>query len=270
MMLSLTTRVILSLSQPVLCLLFVMLSVIAAQLALSVFHKCAAKYKLEFHNEVAGIVFGGVSLIYSLVLAFVIIAVWDDYTDLQKIIEAEADKLNNIISQTDALPDSIRKNVKQTIYNYCDEVINNEWQMDDKIKAVEKPNAMRDLRQRLLTTDTENKIQQNVLTVLDGDLNTLSDLRRERLNRSHSQVPDMVWFILDAGSLIVVIFFFFLSVPSLKLKRIYLSFLVSFVAMCMFLVYTLDHPFNDKDGVSNQLYQDIQTQLNDFSNLPAG
>ncbi len=269
-MLSLSTNVMFSLPQPMLCLLFITLSVITSQLALSVFHKCAAKYKLEFHNEVAGIVFGGVSLIYSLVLAFVIVAVWDDYTDLQKIIETEADKLNNIITQTDALPDSIKTNVKQTIYNYCDQVINNEWQMNDRIKAVEKPNAMRGLRQQLLTTDTENKIQQNVLAVIDADLNTLSDLHRERLNHSHSQVPDMVWFILDAGSIMVILFFFFLSVPSLKLKRIYLSFLVSFVAMCMFLVYTLDHPFNDQNGVSNQLYQDIQIQLKSINNIPPG
>jgi len=32
--------------------------------------------------------------------------------------------------------------------------------------------------------------------------------------------------------------------------------------MCMFLVYTLDHPFDDENGISNRLYKDIQVELN--------
>lgn len=270
MILSFQSGIATAVPQSVLCILFVSASVIVSQAVLTGFHAWAKKKKLEFHNEVAGIVFGGISLIYSLVLAFVIVAVWDNYTDLEKTIETEADKLNNIISRTDALPCNIRANVKQTIYNYCDEVINNEWRMNGKTKAIEKPNIIRDLRQQLLTTQTGERIQQNILAVIDDNLDTVGDLRRERLSHSHSQIPNMVWFILDAGTIILVIFFFFLSVPSLRLKRIYLSFLVSCMAMCMFLVYTLDHPFNDKNGISSQLFRDIQKELKSFTLPPPG
>ncbi|HEX5153415.1 MAG TPA: DUF4239 domain-containing protein [Parafilimonas sp.] len=266
MVLSLSSEIAISVPQYVACILFVTASVIASQLALTLFNKWAARYKLEFHNEVAAIVFGGISLIYSLVLAFVIVAVWDDYTDLEKTIEAEADKLNAIIEHTEALPDSIQASIKQTIYSYCDEVVNNEWQMSAKTKVVEKPNTMRGLRRQLLITDVEDKKEQNVLAVIDNNLSTLDDLRRDRLNHSHSQVPSMVWFILDTGSIMMIVFFFFLSMPSLKLKRIYLSFLVGCMAMCMFLVYTLDHPFNCKNGVSSELYQDIQNELKSLGN----
>ena len=159
----------------------------------------------------------------------------------------------------------MRANVEQAIYSYCNEVINNEWQMDAKTRIINKPNAIRNLRGRLLTTSVENKKEQNVLAVMDAQLNALDDLRRDRLNHGHSQVPSMVWFILDAGSIMVVAFFFFLSVPSLKLKRIYLTFLVSSMAMCMFLVYTLDHPFSCKSGISSGLYQNLQHQIKNMS-----
>src|SRR5690349_6782039 len=100
MILSLSSAIKITIPQPVVCLLFVAVAVIVSQLALTAFHKWAEKCKLGFHNEVAGIVFGGISLIYSLVLAFVIVAVWDDYTDLEKTIEEEADKLNSILIHT--------------------------------------------------------------------------------------------------------------------------------------------------------------------------
>lgn len=261
MTLSLSSAMAIKFSQPAACLLFIMASVIVSQLALTGFHKWAAKYKLAFHNEVAGIVFGGISLIHSLVLAFVIVAVWDDYTDLEKTIETETDKLNNIIVHADLLPDDIKANISNAIFYYCNEVTGSEWQVCDKSRLIAKPNTMRSLRKQLLITSTDNRIQKNVLSVIDADLNTLGDLRRERLHHSHSQVPDMVWFILDAGSIMLIVFFFFLSVPSLRLKRIYLGFLVSCMAMCMFLVHTLDHPFNSKNSTGYQLFKDVKMQL---------
>lgn len=252
-----------SFSQVILCVLFVAVTVIIAQLALSVFNRWATKKQLEYSNEVASIVFGSISLIYSLILAFIIVAVWDDYTDLNKTIEAEADKLNSVMSHSASLPDSLKKNLNRAIYNYCNEVINNEWQMNTT-KTFHQSVNISNLREQILTTEPQTKMQENIFAVLDADLNTISDLRRERLSHSHSQIPDIVWLILDAGSIMMVIFFFFLKTPSLKLQRIYLSFLASCIAMCMFLVYTLDHPFNDKAGISNQLYQNIQTELKQY------
>lgn len=265
-MLSLSSALTVSIPQPVICLLFVISCVVTSQIALTAFHKWAASFKIEFHNETAAIVFGGISLIYSLVLAFVIVAVWDDYTDLEKTIEAEADKLYAIVEHTEALPDSIRSNIQQTICGYCSEVVNSEWQMSAKARVVEKPNAMRGLRNRLLSIDITGKKERNVLAAIDSDLSTLEDLRRSRLNHAHSQVPSMVWLILDAGAVMMVMFFFFLGMPSLRLKRIYLSFLVSCMAMCMFLVYTLDHPFSCQSGLNGQLYQDVQAQLKNLDN----
>ncbi len=260
-MLSLSSGVTLSLPQPVFCLLFIMLSVVTSQLALTAFHKYAVKYKLPFHNEVAGLVFGGISLVYSLLLAFVIVAVWDDYTDLQKNIETEADELNAVVAHTEDLPDSIKANVRQSVYNYCNEVVNNEWEMNSKNKSVQRPNAIRSLRLQLLSANIENKKQEKVLAAINNKLEDLDNLRRERLSHSHSQIPQMVWFSLITGSTMMVLFFFFLNVPSLQLKRIFLGFLVSCMAMCMFLVYSLDHPFNNTSGVSVQSLQDLQTEL---------
>ena len=242
------------------CLLFVAAAVLSSQLALTGFQRWAGKHKLGFHNEVASVVFGCISLIYSLVLAFVVVAVWDDYNDLSKTIEEEADKLNSILAHTSSLSRDIQLNFDTAISNYCGRVVDEEWQM--KGEDQQQPSAIPCLRKFLLTRPPRNEIEKNIFPVVDDDLSKISDLRRQRLGHSHSQMPYMVWFVLDGGTILLVLFFFFLSVPSLRLKRIYLAFLVGCVAMCMFLVYMLDHPFDDENGISNRLYRNIKAELN--------
>ncbi len=247
----------------ILCVLFVIVSVIVSQIALTVFNTWAIKHKLQFANETANNVFGVISLIYSLILAFVIIAVWNDYNDLEKTIETEADKLNTIIAHIDSLPDSLKTNITSSIYNYCNNVINHEWEMRGA-ENFERPSAIPALRKLLRTTVPLNQLQANIFNVIDTELSNISDLRRERESHSHSQIPPIVWFVLCMGSIMLVVFFFFFNIPTIRLKRIYLSFLVSYMAMCMFLLYILDHPFNAGTGLSNKPYYDIQLELKDY------
>ena len=249
-----------SLSQNTMCVLFIAASVLVSQLLLSAFNAWVRWQKLEFHNEVANTVFGTIGLMYSLILAFVIVAVWDDYKELNKTINAEADKLNNIIVNIVSLPDSIKNDVSKSILIYCNEVITEEWQMK-KENFFSQSKTIPLLRQEILTIDSQDHIQQNVLSAINTDLSEIADLRRERIRHSYSQVPGMVWNILNVGSIMLITFFFFLQVPSQKLKRIYLGFLVTCMAMCMFLVYMLDHPFNSNGSISKLPYQTIESLL---------
>jgi len=214
-------------------------------------------------NEVAGIMFGGISLIYSLVLAFVIVAVWGNYEDLGKTIETESDKLNGIMAHTATLPDSIKKPLSMALYNYCDQVIKEEWRMKKEIED-DQPSAIPNLRMMLLKLDPADKVQAGIFTVIDTDLSAISDLRRDRLSHSRSQVPAMVWLVLKIGSIMLVVFSYFFVVPSQLLKRIYLFFLTSFIGLCMFLLYALDRPFDGPSAISFRPYQNIMLEIKQF------
>ena len=243
---------------PAACALFTAGIVILSQVGLWLFHRWPAHVWLAQSNEVAGMVFGAIGIIYSLILAFVIVAVWEDYNNLNKAIQTETDKLNSILAHSSALPDSLRQVVGKSIYNYCDQVIEQEWHMQQT--HVNHPSAIPLLRQELLTVSSENEAQARVFNVIDQDLSSISDQRRNRLLHTHSQMPDLIWYVLKAGTILLILFAYFLQVPSLKLKRIYLGFLVTAISMCMFLIYALDHPFDQQQGVSCEAYRTVQEE----------
>ena len=244
------------------CILFTIAMVLIAQAGLWLFSLGVRHTKLEQSNEVAGIVFSAVALLYSLILAFVIVAVWEDYNDLNKTIEAETDKLNSILAHTGNLPDNLKEIVGKSIFDYCDQVVNKEWQMQQT--KTEYPSAIPVLRQQLLNIQPDNEMQKRVFDVVDEDLSSVSDLHRERLAHTRSQMPQLIWQILKAGTIILILFSYFLQVSSVKLKRLYLAFLVTSISMCMFLVYSLDHPFDAQEGVSNQPYRNVQQEIKTY------
>jgi len=244
------------------CLFLVVLFVLFSQAGLYVFNLIKLRPQKQ-GNEVAGIMFGGISLIYSLVLAFVIVAVWGNYEDLNNTIENETDKINNIMAHTATLPDSLKKPLSTALYNYCDQVVTEEWRMKEAVED-DQPSAIPNLRMMLLRLHPTDKVQQGIFNVIDNDLSAISDLRRSRLSHNRSQVPAVVWLILKIGSVMLVIFSYFFIVPSLLLKRIYLFFLTSFIGMCMFLLYTLDHPYDGSSAISFRPYQNIMTELKQY------
>jgi hypothetical protein len=253
----------------IICMAFVTAIIVLSQLGLYVFNKWNKHAKLQPSNEVAGIMFGAISLIYSLILAFVIVAVWEDYEDLERTIQSEADKMNSIIAHTSTMPDSVRNPIYNSLYTYCDRVIKNEWQMDSD-SLNNQASAIPCLRLMLLTQQPESDLQRNVFASIDNDLNQVTELRRNRLTHNHSQIPDLVWLILQSGTVILIVFSYFFEVSSLKLKRIYLSFLAGCLAMCLFLVLSLDHPFDKRMQLSKAPFMEIQQALKKDNRLVCG
>ena len=243
------------------CTMYVLLFVAGAQAGLLLFEAIRKKTgNLLQSNETAGLIFGAISLLYSLLLAFVIVAVWTDYEELNDTIEKEADKLNNILSHSSTLPDTLKQPMFNAISGYCNLVVTKEWQMrqdEDRIR----PSAIPSLRILLLRTEPVNKLQDGIFSVIDDDLSDVSDFRRERLDHTRSHVPGIVWLILKAGSIVMIVFSYFLDVPSIRLKRVYLFFLSSMMAMSLFLVDVLDHPFTGSVAVSKRPYENILHEL---------
>ncbi|MFD1140973.1 DUF4239 domain-containing protein [Larkinella insperata] len=240
----------------VLCLLFVVMVALISLAGLHLHHLYVETKTSAQNNEVVGIIFGAVSLIYSLILAFVILAVWQDYDELRKTIASEADRLNSILAHSATLPQPIQQPIKAALTSYCNQVVAQEWSTLHP-SQLHRPSAIPDLRLMLLQLQPQTKLEENIYAVLDEDLSCVSDLRRSRLSFNQSHVPDLVWFILNTGSIMLIIFYYFLNVPSMKLKRFYLTFLSGYIAMCMFLVYRLDRPFAGREQISSKPYLTI-------------
>lgn len=240
--------------------LFVLCATIAANVGLYIFNRLCGTAAREENNTVAGIFFATISVLYSLILAFVIMAEWDDYNGLDRTIASENDKLNSILAHSSYLPDSVKATVAHALSQYCEQVVNQEWTMQERT-AIDHPSAIPALRNMLLTSSPADKIQENVLRVMDEDLSAISDLRRDRLSHTRSQLPPLVWSILEAGAILLIVFCYFFKATSGRLHKVYISLFVCLLFMCLSIVYNLDHPFASGSGLGTTPYQRLLLEL---------
>lgn len=234
----------------------VLLLVVLSHVGLYFFDRWCKQRNISHDNEVAGIIFGVVSLIYSLLVAFVIVAVWENYEDLNRTIEKEADQLNAVLIHSAILPDSLRMPIMISVKEYCQKIVKDEWGAADN-EGHFRQSAIPNLRQLLFKVQSSGKAEDNILNLLDDKLSDITTLRRERLVHIRSYVPQLVWLVLIISSIMIILFSYFLYMDSQHLRKILLSFLWTIVGMSLFLVYMLDHPFIGSSQVSKAPYEAI-------------
>src|SRR4029078_2782910 len=89
-------RDLLALSTPVLVLLIVGGSALLAVLATLLVRRVVSNEVHSANNEVAGFIFSAVGAIYGVLLAFMVLVVWQSFDEAQVTVEQEANTLVNV------------------------------------------------------------------------------------------------------------------------------------------------------------------------------
>jgi hypothetical protein len=87
--------------------------------------KISGLERLKLNNEVAGFKFAVVGLFYGVLLAFVVIAVWDEYRNTETAVRNEAKALVDLHRVTVALPLEAGIKIRQLLFTYTDHVRTN-------------------------------------------------------------------------------------------------------------------------------------------------
>src|SRR5215210_2496908 len=87
------------------------------------------------HNEVAGFIYAALGVIYAVLLALVVIAVWEEYGRARVTVESEANALAEIFWLAHQLPDPERHHLQELARSYAEEVVEEEWPLMEQGRA---------------------------------------------------------------------------------------------------------------------------------------
>lgn len=206
---------------------------------------------LSLNNEVAGFKFAVVGVMYAVLLAFVVIAVWEDYRDTEAAVRNEAKAIVDLHQVASALPDPGGSSIRRHLIAYAKQVRHAEWHAMAHGEA--SPAAARHLEHltRALFDDRPQEIQdlalyQHALRLLT----VINDNRNERLDSSDGSVPAVLWLVMLAGGLITLGYPSFFGTSSLTAQILMTAALAALVALTLFLGLVLDFPFTGQVHIS--------------------
>jgi hypothetical protein len=209
--------------------------------------------RLSLNNEVAGFKFAVIGVFYAVLLAFVVVAVWEGFRDTEGTVRNEAKAALDLQRLTFALPDPAGADLRNDLLTYMKDVRDAEWPAMTLGQASET--VARDLDQLTRTllkfhpgTSQESVLYQSALKLLGQ----LTDNRNERLDSADGSVPGVLWFVLIVGGLITLGYPAFFGSTNLMAQVLMTMSLAILVAIALLLCIVFDHPFTGGVQVSGE------------------
>ncbi|HEY8516444.1 MAG TPA: DUF4239 domain-containing protein [Candidatus Binatia bacterium] len=243
-----------ALSAPVAALL-----IVAGMVALSVgglllAHRLVPHALRRSHNDVAGVLISLVGVVYAVLLAFIAVAVWQEYNDADAIVHREASFAGDIHQDAVDMRGPAADELRRLVQRYLEIVIHDEWPaMREGRTANHAQSTLDSMQSTLLGYDFRGPLFSDVLS----RVNALADARRDRLINANSGLQPVAWFVLLAGAALTILFCYLFGVPDLRLHAVMTALVAASIALVIFLIVAFDYPFRGDAGLEPTAFKAV-------------
>jgi hypothetical protein len=239
-------------------LVFIVGSVVLALLGL--FHvrrRVPLDVQME-QNEVAGFFIAVLGVVYAVILAFAVIAVWEDLDEARVTTEREANNVGDLYRVAEGLPDAIRIPVQEQAVAYARSVAFDEWPLLHR--AAESANSratIESLWALVRQFEPAGPREQALYGKLLDELQDLNDARRMRLLSAREGIPHLIWGVLIGGGVVTVLFTYFFGLKNFRAQIAMTVLYVASIGFVLFLIASIDHPFSGSVSITPEAMEQV-------------
>ncbi|THV31458.1 DUF4239 domain-containing protein [Glycomyces paridis] len=233
-------------------LLFALVVVAAASVVVALLQKFAPPTARGHNNELGTTLFELLTVLYAIVLAFVLITAWENKNEAGHVTFKEANELVGVYWSAASLEPEARDEVRAAVRAYTEEVIAVEWPaMRDQDPVSPEGLLLLDaMRAPVSGAQTDDDVVQARLdTTRDGVL-AVSEYRTDRLFQAQRGLGPTMWTVLVPGALLVFAVMLTLGTPTRKYQFVLVGLISGMVALMLFAAYQLEYPFS-RSGASD-------------------
>jgi hypothetical protein len=213
-------------------------------------------------SEFTGAMIQCVMVFYGLAVALIAVNVSQTYSDVSKVVSAEASALNALYRDVSSYPEPILRDLQRELRDYTDQVIHGAWPLQQRGQTPTAGFAHMGRFQVVLATFEPATEGQKIL---HGETlrayNLLIQTRRMRLDAATTGLPSVMWGVIVAGAFISLTAAFFFKVEDARLQGTLVMLLAVFMGLVIFMIVALDRPFRGDLGLSPEPYRLIYEQL---------
>jgi len=214
-------------------------------------------------TETVGLTYAIVATVYAVLIALIVVDVFEAFSKSDEIATAEANKLSNLMLDASGLPPDMATETRSDINKYIDVVVKSEWPSQQAGKldsAVFMPGwkLLAHMDNELAVYEPKTMGQSVDKAEMLRALNELIKSRRSRILAAGEHLPDVVWVILIIGGVISVVYTYLFGARTFPIHVAITGLIAATIALCFVLIITLDYPFRGEVSVSSAAFTDIQ------------
>jgi Protein of unknown function (DUF4239) len=230
------------------------------------------------HNDVAGFIYAALGVIYAVLLALVVIAVWEEYQAASETVEQEANALAEIYWLAYRLPEPEGTHIQELCRSYDEEVLHTEWPLMEQGQAPLMTSEegtpsgwtlIDDIRANLQDFQPHTKADEQLYAEGLDQIQRLADARRMRLVAAEEGVPGVLWAVLIFGGVAVVGFTYLFGLENTWAHRLMVVTLAAVIGLVLFTIGAMEHPFSSGARIGTEAFDLIleRFEASKLSNL---
>jgi hypothetical protein len=206
------------------------------------------------HNTVVSIFIATVSVFLGIILTFIIITVWGNFSEAQLNTHKEAQTIFLLYGAVEILPNT--EETQQLIIEYLQDIINVEFPAMKSGKPVSENTHLFQQLQMAIYGYNPNGDQQTTLYGESIDLlNEAISLRIDRLNSATAGIYNVIWWVTIIDSILLIIMSWFIRCTGL-IHYIMVAIIAIYVATSLFLVFILSYPFEGYADITPEPFEE--------------
>lgn len=221
---------------------------------------------LESLTEVAGAMYAVVGGVYAVLLAFVVVVVWERHTTAETRAEQEANAVGDLFRAAQAFPEAARDSLNRALDRYAGAVIEDEWDsMARGRPSAAAAQAYAELWRSYIRLEPRGQREALWYGTSVQQLDELGDARRLRLLSSRTRVPGVMWGVLLVGGAIMIAFGFLFGTKTVAAQALMVAVVSITVALVLLLIWVLQHPFSGVARLDPVAFEQVRASIARFA-----
>ncbi|HEY2104604.1 MAG TPA: DUF4239 domain-containing protein, partial [Candidatus Binataceae bacterium] len=211
------------------------------------------------HHDVLGIMFSVAAAFYAVVLAFVIVAAWQNFQEAEEREQAESLALVELYVVSTKLPQPVGQSMVRAIRGYITDALTYEWSDTPQIKAGR--GELLHMFNDLVSLDPQGQKQGILYGKAMDQITKLFEARQQRILYSQNNIPGIVWIVIEFGALVTItLSFFFFTQHRLLQATISMLFAI-LVGLTIVAIYDLSHPYQGFSRIAPTGFKELLTEI---------
>ena len=257
-------------NETVMIAFIVLVAVLVSLIGLALVRRTVPATRLAQHTDVAGYVYAVIGVIYAVILAFVVIAAWEEYRDAQAAVADEATAVLNLARMANGWPSGDRGNVESALIAYARQVVEVEWPAMARgdFAPATATVTINQLWQVLNQSEAAAATKSASYEAAIAQLDTLGEARGDRVLLAQEGLPLSMRLILVIGAVVTVAFSYLFAVDDGWIHALMTASLAGLVALLLLLQYQLATPFQGVVAIEPTAMELVLAEIDAETGIP--
>jgi hypothetical protein len=215
------------------------------------------------HNDVAGFIYAALGVIYAVLLALVVIAVWEEYDAANETVEQEANAVAEIAWLAHRLPEPEGSHIQELARSYAEEVIHQEWPLMEQGESPAMTQTqgtpsgwtlIDEIRANLQGFQPRTPADEQLYAEGLDQVQRLADARRMRLVAAEEGIPGVLWSVLIFGGVAAIGFTYLFGLANTWAHRLMVLTLAAVIGLVLFTIGAMEHPFSGGARIGTEAF----------------